>query len=272
MHRFLIRVLACFECKALFQHCIIFMFEPTLFLICIVVVIFIGISKSGFGAGLEMMAVPVLALFMLPQKAAAIMLPILLVVDCANLIRYRNDWVKRIWWSLLPASLIGIAVGAWTFEYVDPNWFKLGLGVLSLLFVAQRLWMVGKAAKRPGRLLTAILGAMGGFTSFVAHAGSPPIKMVLISENMPKQQFVGTNSYVFAGINVIKAFPYFYLGQFSTANLTASVSLFPFALVGIVLGFWLNGKVSQKLFDRILIGALSVAGVKLIFDGLTALI
>ncbi|MFD0917668.1 sulfite exporter TauE/SafE family protein [Pseudahrensia aquimaris] len=246
-------------------------FEPAIFALCAAVVIMTGISKSGFGAGLEMMAVPVLALTMAPQTAAAIMLPILLVIDFANLVRYRRDWVARVLWSLLPYSIIGIALGAYMFEYTDPSWFKLGLGVLSLAFVAQRLWMAGKVQRKPGPVLTAVLGAMGGFTSFVAHAGSPPIKMVLMSEELPKQQFVGTNSYLFSGINFMKAFPYFFLGQFSMSNLTASASLFPITLMGIALGFWLNGKVSQKLFDYILIGALSIAGVKLIWDGVSEL-
>ena len=67
-----------------------------------VVVLLTGVSKSGFAAGVEMMAVPVMALFISPIVAAAIMLPILLAIDSANLWRYRHDWEKRILKMLVP--------------------------------------------------------------------------------------------------------------------------------------------------------------------------
>ena len=121
-------------------------------------------------------------------------------------------------------------------------------------------------------MVTLTLGALGGFTSFVAHAGAAPIKMLLIAENLPKRVFVATNSYLFAAINILKAFPYFWLGQFTSENLTYSAALIPLTLLGIVLGYWLQGKVSQVLFDRILIWSLTGAGIKLIWDGLAAVL
>ena len=186
------------------------------------VVFLTGISKSGFGAGIEMLAVPVMALFILPQQAAAIMLPILCIIDLANVWRYRNDWVKRILILLVPAALVGIVLGALTFSWLNADWFRLGLGLLAIGFVGLQIIerTLGLTGKKPGRVLTSVLGAMSGFTSFVAHAGGPPVKIVLLSEQLPKQQYVGTNSYLFFIINYLKLVPYFYLGQFSAENLT----------------------------------------------------
>lgn len=230
-----------------------------------------GVSKSGFGAGMEMLAVPALALFILPQTAAAIMLPILVAMDLANFWRYRRDWVKRILVMLVPAALVGILIGAAMFNYLDGEKIKFGIGILALVFVAQRFLMSAEKPKKPPKWLTLMLGATGGFTSFVAHAGSAPIKIILLSEDLPKQQFVGTNSYLFGSINLIKCVPYFALGQFSTENLWVSASLAPFILIGVLMGFWLNGIVSQLWFTRIVFTALFFAGVKLTYDGLAAL-
>ncbi|MEL6783613.1 MAG: sulfite exporter TauE/SafE family protein [Pseudomonadota bacterium] len=233
------------------------------------VVVAVGISKSGFGAGAEMMAVPILSLLIAPQVAAAIMLPILLAMDFANLWRYRRDWVRRIIYLLIPAAMVGIAVGALSFKYLNGEIIKLGIGLLALAFVAQRYLAPQRLAVPKPVLL--VLGALGGFTSFVAHAGSAPIKMALLAEDLPKQQFVGTNSYLFGSINVIKVIPYFWLGQFSTENLTTSATLAPFIVLGVGLGFYLNKRVSQLLFTRIVFAVLFFAGLKLVYDGLIAL-
>jgi len=236
------------------------------------VVLLTGISKSGFGAGIEMMAVPVMALFIAPQAAAAIMLPILIAIDWANFWRYRHHWIRRIVILMIPAAVMGIGLGAATFGFVNADLLRFGLGVLALLFVGQLLLggIQGRPQRKPGRVATMLLGLLGGFTSFVAHAGGPPMKMVLLSERLPKQMFVGTNSYLFGVINFLKLFPYFFLGQLSAENLTVSLSLAPFVPVGVVLGFWLNGVVPQEAFNRIIIAALALVGTKLIGDGLAA--
>ena len=241
-------------------------FGLNFYLIAALVVFLTGISKAGFGAGVEMMAVPVMALFISPVVAAGIMLPILLSIDAANLWRYRADWQRPLVFVLLPAAIVGIVVGTMTFHLLSQEGIRLGLGVLTLLFVAQRLLLPADAtAASFSRPTTIALASLGGFTSFVAHAGGPPLKMILLSHNLPNRQFVATNSYLFASINVLKIIPYVWLGQFSIQNMSMSLSLAPFVLLGVPIGFWINGVISQVWFNRVIIGALILAGVKLVW-------
>ena len=99
------------------------------------VVILVGISKSGFSGGVGMIAVPVLSLFVSPQTAAAIMLPILCVIDVSNMFKYWKHWVRRIVYLLIPGAMIGILIGAASFSQINPSWLKIGLGLLALWFV-----------------------------------------------------------------------------------------------------------------------------------------
>lgn len=239
------------------------------YLVAALVVFLTGVSKSGFGAGLEMLAVPVMALFIVPQVAAGIMLPILIAIDAANIWRYRKDWDRRMVFAMGTAALVGISVGAMTFHLVSSDWMKLGLGILALVFVLQRLLLSPKGGgeRKPGNLLTGIMGALSGFTSFVSHAGGPPSKIILLSQGYSNRRFVGTNSYLFALINLLKCVPYYFLGQLSVSNIQTSISLAPFVVLGIICGFWLNGMISQTWFNRIVITALAVVGIKLIIDG-----
>lgn len=233
-----------------------------------------GISKAGFGAGVEMAVVPIMALFILPATAAAIMLPILLVIDWANLVRYRKDWDRRIVFTLVAAAFFGVLLGAYTFRALDADILRLALGILALLFVGQRLvaGALQRVSSKPGALFTFLFGAIAGFTSFVAHAGGPPAKIVLIRHGLGKRAFVGTNSYLFAFINLLKLGPYLALGQITPDTLTGSLVLAPFIPVGVLLGYWFNQRISERAFTGVIFAALTLAGVKLIWDGLAGLL
>ena len=61
-----------------------FITDPFFYAVGIPAVLIAGVSKSGFGGGLGVMAVPLMALAVSPQAAAAIMLPILCLMDLAN--------------------------------------------------------------------------------------------------------------------------------------------------------------------------------------------
>ncbi len=250
-------------------------FETGFLIVGALVVLMTGISKSGFAAGLEMSAVPIMAVFIAPPLAAAIMLPILLTIDGVNLWRYRHHWNRRVVGIMLPAALVGIALGAFMFGSFDADLLRLFLGILCVVFVAQRLFQLGKSGDRsgrePSRLFTFVFGSLAGLTSFIAHAGGPAAKIVLIRYNLEKQQFVGTNSYLFAAINVLKLFPYLLLGQITWESMKGSLAFAPFIPIGVLIGFWLNNRVTQRQFNTILLIALTVVGLKLIVDGIDAL-
>ena len=73
-------------------------------------------------------------------------------------------------------------------------------------------------------------------------------------------------------INLLKLPPYLFLGQMTLDTFKGSLALAPFVPVGVVLGYWLNSLVSEALFTRIIFVALSLTGLKLVYDGLTALV
>ena len=81
-----------------------------------------GISKGGFGGGLGMLSVPLMALVMSPVQAAAILLPLLCLMDVVSLWEFRFKWiVPRTPESCCPARSIGIVIGTLLFEYHEPR-------------------------------------------------------------------------------------------------------------------------------------------------------
>lgn len=233
-----------------------------------------GISKSGFGGGLGVMAVPVMSLFVAPQFAAAVLMPILITMDAMIVWRYRRSWSRPIVLSLLPAAVLGLALGAVSFQYMQEDVVRFVIGLLAFFFVAQFLMQRARPSelRKTPALVVACLGLVSGFASFVAHAGGPPVKGYLLHQGLDKTRFVGTNTIYFFTLNALKTVAYGSAGALDVASLSISLTLAPFLFVGIYAGTRLHALIDQSLFVKIVYGFLAVTAVKLLWDSVPALL
>lgn len=247
--------------------------DPIFYFAAVPAVILFGIAKGGFGSGLGVLAVPLIAMVVSPVQAAAILLPILCVMDLVGLWHYRGKWVLPELRILLPASLAGIAIGTLMFEYMSPARLRLLLGVVAISFTIYH-WLQAKlSAAAQQRLFGPAIGtaaaAVAGFTSFIAHAGGPPITMYLLRRGLDRTRFVATTVVFFAVVNYVKLAPYAWLGQFDNSNLLTSLILSPLAPIGIGIGVWLHNRVTDRFFFQIAYVMLFFVGLKLMYDGVT---
>lgn len=246
------------------------------YLLAAPVVLLVGISKGGFGGGLGTMAVPLLALMIDPRLAAAILLPILCVMDLFSVWSFRGTWDKSNLKTLLPGALLGTLAGALTFSITNADMIRILVGVLALYFVAHYLWglrMLQHAQRtEAGMARGTFWGTIAGYTSYIAHAGGPPVSIYLLPQQLPKVTLVGTTVLFFTIINYIKLIPYAWLGQLNTDTLMTSLLLMPLAPIGVKLGVYLLHKVSEKWFYWTCYGFLFIAGLKLVHEGVTNLL
>jgi uncharacterized membrane protein YfcA len=146
------------------------------------------------------------------------------------------------------------------------------VGALTLAFVAIRVLRPPRAdAPPPPRWLGFVLGTLSGFTSFVAHAGGPPIGFYVLPLKLRPVVFAATMSVFFAAINLAKWVPYAWLGLIDLRNLLTSLVLIPMAPVGVWLGVRLARRISRELFERVFVAGMLATGLKLLWDGLRAL-
>lgn len=244
--------------------------EPLFYLLAVPAVLILGISKGGFGGGLGSLAVPLIALVVSPIQAAAVLLPILCVMDVHGAWVYRGRWDKANLKILMPAALIGLAIGTATFRYLDARMIRLIIGAIAVGFTIQ-YWLGGllatRAARGTDRLRGTFWGAVSGFTSFIAHASGPPMSVYLLPQRLDKTRFLATTIVFVLFMNYVKLVPYAWIGQFSSENLRTSLVLLPLAPVGMMLGIWLHRIVPQDVFYRICYLLLFLAGLKLLYDG-----
>ena len=243
--------------------------DPFFFAVAIPAVLIMGIRKGGFGSGLGIMATPLVALAVPTPQAAAIMLPILLVMDATGLVAYRGTFHRANLGLLLAGGMAGIVLGALTFRYFSEAGIRVILGVMALAFVAHRMHQGGTAAPAvtPSRAKGLFWSTLSGLASTIAHAGGPPLSVYLLPQKLDKAVLVGTTVIFFAVINAAKLVPYLWLGLFDAKNLLTSLALAPLAPAGILLGVWLMRRLSQEVFYRVAYAMLAIVGAKLLWDG-----
>jgi hypothetical protein len=241
--------------------------DPYFYAVTIPAVLLLGVSKSGFGAGFGSLAVPMMALAVTVPQAAAILMPVLLVMDVMGMAAFRKDLDLRLLRFLLPFGLLGIVIGALLFKSLEVRTVAGVVGVFTLLFLAQRLLFPPRPdSAPPPRWLGAILTTTSGFTSFIAHAGGPPINAYMIPLRLPPIQFAATMAFFFFFINLSKWLPYAWLGLLDMRNLATSLVLLPLAPVGVLVGVRLARRIRPQLFYRLVYTGMFLTGIKLVWD------
>lgn len=241
--------------------------DPYFYLVSVPAVLLLGVSKSGFGAGFGSLAVPMMALAVTVPQAAAILMPVLLLMDLLGIAALRKEVDKGLLKFLLPWGLLGTLIGTLLFKLLAVNIVAGIVGVFTLLFLAQRLLFPPRAdSAPPPRWLGAMLTAAGGFTSFVAHAGGPPISAYVLPLKLRPIVFAATLSWFFFFINLSKWIPYAWLGLLDWRNLATSIVLLPLAPVGVWMGVRMARHINPKLFYQLIYLGLLLTGLKLVWD------
>ncbi len=246
--------------------------DPIFYAVAIPAVILVGLAKGGFVGALAMLGVPLMALVISPVQAAGILLPILIAMDVFALWSYRGVYHLRNLKILIPAALVGIGIGYLTAAYVSEAHVRLIVGLIAFMFTLDYWfeWSGSRKAK-PNIAKGGFWGATAGFTSFVSHAGGPPLQMYLLPQRLNPRLFVGTSVIFFTVVNWIKVVPYAALGQLDTTNLTTSLVLAPLAPLSIFAGAWLVKTLHMETFYKLAYIAIFIVSLKLIWDGSVAL-
>ena len=245
----------------------------TFWMLAVAATLLVGMSKAGFGGAAGSLGVPLMALVVPPPFAAAVMLPILITIDAIGLVVFRGRGDAANLRIILPGAMLGIGLGWLTFGHVDARWIRLLIGIEAVAFAFDRFRAAHTSAHLNGlrapRLGPGVLwSAISGFTSFVSHAGGPPIMQYLMPQNMDKMRLVGTTVIYFSVVNFSKLGPYAQLGLLDLSNLGVSLLLAPAIPLGYFAGYRLLHAVDMRGFNLVTAWTLLLAGAKLIWDGL----
>jgi hypothetical protein len=244
--------------------------DPLFYALAIPAVILVGLSKGGF-AGVGALGTPLLAQVISPVKAAAILLPILILQDSVGVWAFRREWSGRVLALMLPSAAAGIFLGYVLALHVTGDAVSLAVGLISIAFGFYQLRSMSLVAtvKPPPAWIGVLCGVGSGFASQISHAGGPPFQIYALPLRLSRDVFIGTSAIYFAVVNWIKVPAYVALGQFTRESLWTSLALLPLALASTLAGVWMVRRVRAERFFRIVCVLLIVVGIRLAWTGMT---
>lgn len=243
---------------------------PTI-LVAVAGVFLISFMRGAFGGGFAIIGIPLLSLVMDPVTAGGLLAPLFIAMDLVALRYWKpSTWSKPDLKLLVPALVIGVAVGYLFFRILDHRAIEIVMAAITLIFVG--LWLVrgSGVTARPRSTPKAIAaGFTSGITTMVAHSGGPPLAMYLLPLGLSKEIYAGTTSLFFTVGNATKLVPWLLLVQ-PTGQIWKLMAICLLAIPsGIWLGWRLHGALDQRQIYRACYGLLVVTAVKLLWDGVS---
>ncbi len=202
------------------------------------------------------------------RDATGVLLPLLIVGDVCAVCYFG----KQAQWThirrLLPPTVFGVIFGWLMMKQLPESTFKPMVGsiILSLIAVQlTRMWRPGWFEKMPHQKWFAVgLGILVGITTMLANAAGPVMALYLLAVSLPKLELVGTSAWFFLVINVFKL-PFSYnMGLIHFETLAINAVFAPAVLPGMWVGRWLIQRISQRVFDSLLLALTGLFALRLV--------
>lgn len=206
---------------------------------------FIGLSKAGL-RGIDMMNVTIMAIVFGSKASTGIVLPLLCVADIIAVIYYHRHAQWNHFWKLIPWMAIGILVGVYVGKDMNEVLFRkiMAIIIITTVFIMVALEIRKNQVIPTNKFFVANMGLAAGFTTMLGNLAGAFSNIYFLAMRIPKNDFIGTASWVFLVINLFKLpFQIFFWKNITTESLYTDLFLLP----SVVIGFWIGVKIVSKI-------------------------
>lgn len=224
----------------------------------------IGFTKTSVG-GVGILAVLLAALAFPGKISPGILLPLLIAADIVAVVYYRRDCQWHVLLKMFPAAVAGIVIGFFIVGLAPIEFFHKLIGFIILVGLVLS-FVVEHYRLKPNSswLVTSIVGIVAGAASMIANAAGPVFGIFLLQMGLTKEKFVGTRSWYFLILNIVKVPFFLQLGTINMQTLMLDLYVLPL----IFLGAWLGVKVLKMLnitmFKWLIRTAVIIAAIRLL--------
>jgi uncharacterized membrane protein YfcA len=228
----------------------------------------IGVAKAGF-SGTSLISIAIFAELYGSKEQAGFALPLLILADIMVYPAFRKHGSWKDVWRLLPAALLGLAIGWWLMGEISQEAARriIGWTILAMLVLqGLRAWkpeLLLKMAEH--RAFGTGAGVAAGVTTLLANAAGPVFQLYLLSKRVPKMELIGIGARFFLLINIIKLPMNQNLGFIGPETLWQNLLLAPGVLAGIFLGKHLLQRVPQKVFEWMILIFAALAALRMLW-------
>ncbi len=239
-------------------------------LVLIVLAVFFGgIVKGSIGIGMSMFSVPIIA-FILPPTKAMMLLCFPVIFTNFLQMNIKKGVGSFRFLPMFLALFLGLLIGGKLILNLSLNLISISIAIVIIIFTSLNFFGINlKNLKKVNEKILSIIiglfsGILGGLTTFYA----PPIITFLISINLDKEFFIRTTAtmYFFASFPLYSSMLYHGLGNYH--DLIMSLILVIPATMGQFLGSKVRKKLSNEIFQKLILITLIIIGFTLFIKNL----
>lgn len=235
----------------------------TEFLIASIASLLVGMSKGGL-KGISIISVALMALVYGAKASTGLLLTLLVIGDVFAVIYYNKHCKWEYLKKFLPATMVGVLLGAWVGKDLPEAQFKQCMAIVILVSVVMMFWR----DRRPQQVFpkswwfAGSTGLAAGFTSMVGNLAGAFANLFFLATNIPKNEIIGTSSWLFFILNIFKLpFHIFVWGTISAGSLKMNLPLIPALIIGFILGVKLVSYINEKMYRNFLLIATAVGAI-----------
>jgi len=229
-----------------------------------------GIIKGATGAGAPIIAVPVMAMLFGVELAVVVFVLPSLLTNLWQGWQFRAHMLPRgFTLAYAGAGAVGAIIGSWFLATVAPEALLLSVAIVVLLYIGFRLTRPAWALSFPrARRVVWPVGIAAGVLQG-ATGVSAPISITFLNAMQPaREAFIATISVFFLAMSAVQVPALVMLGLMDWTRaglgLVAVLPLLAFLPLGQALARWF----SKQVFDRVILGLLTVIALRLIWQAL----
>jgi uncharacterized protein len=232
-----------------------FHLTPIQWFLAMLCAMLVGVSKAGLGT-ISILTLSIFAWIFGSKTSTGILLPMLIVADTLAVFYYKRhaDW--KILLHVAPWIVIGILVGVWIGKDLNPAVFKKLMASIILIVVIGLFWFEKRPLKNvsDSRLFSATMGLATGFTTMVGNQAGGFAVVYFMSLRLTKDNFIGTNAWLFLFINIFKLpFHIFSWHTVDAHSISINLALLPFILIGFYIGVYIVKRIEEARYRQVIL-------------------
>jgi uncharacterized membrane protein YfcA len=225
------------------------------------------LTRSIFGFGEALIAMPLLS-FLLDVKVAA---PVVALIGLVNGTAILSTDLRSVQWAdtrrLFLSAVIGVPIGVYALKHVPENAVKLVLATVVIAFSlynlgTRRLWHL--QSNRPAFLFGFSAGMLGG----AYNTTGPPLIIFGTLRDWQAQQFRATIQSVLVPTSVFVVANHALAGFWNWRVFQLALFALPVILITAPLGGWINRKINGQSYRHLVFLLLLAIGAMLLIYSL----
>ncbi len=255
----------------LFEYLFLAYLTPQGLFLALCIAMVAGLVKGMVGFALPMILISGLSLMMAPDLAlATVILPTLV----ANGYQAFGQGIGAAWDAVrrfrvfLLVGMVMLVASAQLVTILPQRVLNLLIGGPVVLFCALQLVKWKATLAGPSKRVEVLVGGFAGFIGGMSGIWGPPTVAYLTAINTPKDEQLRVQGVIYGLGAVMLAVAHLQSGVLRIETAPLSALMVVPAMLGMVVGMQIQGRIDQKRFKQVTLFVLLIAGLNLVRRGL----